>query len=64
MDYFVIPSSIHELLIARDDGLVTAKALKEIVYEGNRTDGVIKPEDVLSDNVYFYSRSDKALKIA
>ena len=25
MDYFIIPSSIHELLIARDDGLVNAK---------------------------------------
>ena len=63
MDYFVIPSSIHELLVARDDGLVTAKMLKELVYDGNRTDGIIKPEDVLSDNVYFYSRKDKALKI-
>ena len=64
MDYFIIPSSIHELLVTRDDGLVTAKMLKELVYEGNRTDGIIKPEDVLSDNVYFYSRKDKTLKIA
>lgn len=63
MDYFVLPSSIHELLIAKDDGLVTAKTLKELVHEGNRTDSVIKPEDVLSDNVYFYSRKNKALKI-
>lgn len=63
MDYYILPSSIHELLIVKDDGLVTAKALKEIVHEGNRTDSVIKPEDVLSDNVYFYSRKDKILKI-
>lgn len=63
MDYFIIPSSIHELLVAKDDGLVSAKMLKELVHEGNRTDGIIKPEDVLSDNVYFYSRKDKALKI-
>ena len=64
MDYYILPSSIHELLIARDDGLVSAKILKEIVHEGNRTDSVIKPEDVLSDNVYFYSRTEKSLKIA
>lgn len=64
MDYYLIPSSIHELLIARDDGLVSAKMLKEIVYEGNRTDAVIKQEDVLSDNIYFYSRAKKSLKIA
>ena len=63
MDYFVLPSSIHELLIARDDGLTTAKMLKELVYEGNRTEGIIKSEDVLSDNVYFYSRKTKSLKI-
>ena len=47
MDYYILPSSIHELLIARDDGLVSAKILKEIVHEGNRTESVIKPEDVL-----------------
>lgn len=64
MDYFIIPSSIHELLIARDDGLVTPKMLKELVHKGNRTDSVIKPEDVLSDNIYFYSCRAKSLKIA
>lgn len=63
MDCYILPSSIHELMIARDDGLVTAKMLKELVHEGNRTDSVISPEDVLSDNVYFYSREEKSLKI-
>lgn len=63
MDYYLLPSSIHELLVARDDGLVTAKMLKELIYEGNRTEGIIKSEDVLSDNVYFYSRKAKSLKI-
>lgn len=64
MDYFLIPSSIHELLIAKDDGLVTAKALKEIVYDGNRTGTIVKKEDVLSDNIYHYSCAEKSLKIA
>lgn len=63
MDYYILPSSIHELLIARDDGLVTARMLKELIHEGNRTEGIIKSEDVLSDNVYFYSRKAKSLKI-
>lgn len=63
MDYYILPSSIHELLIARDDGLVTARMLKELIHEGNRTEGIIKSEDVLSDNVYFYSRRTKSLKI-
>ena len=63
MDYFILPSSIHEVLIKKDDGLLTAKDLKEIVYQNNRLDFVVKPEDVLSDNVYHYSRKDKTLKI-
>lgn len=63
MDYYILPSSIHELLIARDDGMVTARVLKELIHEGNRTEGIIKSEDVLSDNVYFYSRKTKSLKI-
>ena len=63
MDYYVLPSSIHELLIARDDGLVSAKQLKESVYMGNRTPEVVKPVHVLSDNVYHYSCKTKLLKI-
>lgn len=63
MDYYILPSSIHELLIAKDDGLVTAKMLKELVHEGNRTDSVINPEDVLSDNGYYYSCTERSLRI-
>ena len=63
MDCFVLPSSIHELLVAKNDGLISAKELKEVVYRNNRTEVIVKQEDVLSDNVYFYSRKEKALKI-
>ena len=62
MDYFLLPSSIHEVLIAKDDGRITQQMAKELVYDGNRTEGIIKPEDVLSDNVYRYSRKTKELK--
>ena len=63
MDYYILPSSIHEVLISKDDGLLMAKELKEIVYKNNRMEVVVKQEDVLSDNVYFYSRKRKELKI-
>lgn len=63
MDYYILPASIHELLIARDDGLVTGGMLKRSVFEGNRTPEIVKPEHVLSDNVYHYSRKTKLLKI-
>ena len=46
MDYFLLPTGIHELLAAKDDGQATAKMLKELIYDGNRTDGIIKQEGV------------------
>ena len=63
MDYYILPSSIHEGLIKKDDGLLTAQELKKIVYQNNRLDFVVKPEEVLSDNIYHYSRRAKELKI-
>ena len=63
MDYYVLPSSIHEVLIAKDDGQVTKNMLKDLIYDGNRTDGVVSPKDILSDNVYRYSRKNKGLTI-
>ena len=63
MDYFILPSSIHEVLIKKDDGLLTAQELKKIVHQNNRLDFVVKPEEVLSDNIYHYSRKGKELKI-
>ena len=63
VDYFILPSSIHEVLIAKDDGQVTLKMLKELIHEGNRTEGIVRKEDILSDNVYRYSHKAKELKI-
>ena len=63
MDYYILPSSIHEIMIKKDDGLLTAEELKEIVYQNNRMEVIVKQTDVLSDNVYHYSRKTKALRI-
>ena len=64
VDYFILPSSIHEVLIAKDDGQVTLKMLKELIHEGNRTEGIVRKEDILSDNVYRYSRKTRELTVA
>ena len=63
MDYFIIPSSIHEVLIAKDDGQLTANELRKLIYDGNRNGAMIQNEDVLSDKIYFYSRKTKELKV-
>ena len=59
-DFYVLPSSVHELILIPDTDDRTAEELKEIVMETNRTQ--VAPEEVLSDSVYYYCRKEKVLK--
>lgn len=58
-DLYILPSSIHELIIVKNDHTYDKKILKEMVKDVNLTQ--VPLEDVLSDNVYFYSRSRLAI---
>lgn len=60
-NFYVIPSSIHEMLIIPDDSYVDKNELKNLVEEVNET--VVLEEDFLSNNIYFYDRNDKELTI-
>ncbi len=55
-DYYVLPSSVHELLVLADDGRVTEAELREIVAEVNRNE--VKPEERLSDFVYHFDAAE------
>ncbi|MCI5569567.1 MAG: DUF5688 family protein [Lachnospiraceae bacterium] len=60
-DIFILPSSVHECLaIKAGDGL-EASSLRKLVTEINRTE--LKPEEVLSNSVYRYSRIEQSLSI-
>ena len=59
-DFFVLPSSINEMLILRDVGQDPLMLL-EIVKLVNRSE--VKPEEVLADAVFYYSRSGGFRKI-
>lgn len=50
--YFVLPSSVHEVILVPDNGRKSADDLKKIVVEANRC--VVEPAEVLSDNVFRY----------
>lgn len=58
-DFYVLPSSIHEVLIIQDDGKMTEKELENIVREVNATH--VAPGDLLSDKVQHYDRVAKTL---
>lgn len=58
-DFYVLPSSIHEVLIVPDNGNMQAKELEDMVREVNATQ--VAPEDLLSDKVQHYDRAVKTL---
>jgi hypothetical protein len=51
-NYYLLPSSVHELLIVPDDGEVDSLSLREIVREVNQTH--IEAEEYLSDDIYYF----------
>ena len=59
-DFYVLPSSINELILLRDLGQNPLELL-QIVKTVNRTQ--LQPEEVLADAVYYYSRSGGFRKI-
>jgi hypothetical protein len=57
-DFYVIPSSVHELILFADnDGM--ACDINEMIREVNTTE--LSPDEVLSDHVYLYRASDEVL---
>lgn len=58
---FILPSSIHEVILLADRGHENVNGLKEMIGDVNRTQ--VEPEEVLSDNLYYYDRVEKTVKI-
>ncbi len=61
-DFFVLPSSIHEVLILKDDGLTDYRELEEMVRTINATE--VAPSDRLTDNVYHYDAKERIFETA
>lgn len=61
-DFYVLPSSIHEVIMIPAKSSDTPEALSSMVREVNRTQ--LAPEDFLSNNVYYFSRENNKLVIA
>ena len=59
-DLVILPSSLHEVLLLADDEEKHA-SWKEMVREVNRL--MVEPEEVLSDNIYRYSREKDTVEL-
>lgn len=60
-DYYILPSSIHELLVLPDRENIAKSDLQRMVWEVN--EHCVKPDEILSDHVYHYSSLRKTLEI-
>lgn len=60
-DLFLLPSSIHEMILVPAKNEEQGARLRDIVREINQTE--VEEEDVLSNLVYFYSREDQQIRI-
>lgn len=58
-DLYILPSSIHELILIPTQNNKNSNNLIDMVMEVNLTQ--VAPEEVLSDNVYYYSRKQNAI---
>lgn len=60
-DFYILPSSIHELLIVPDTGEMELTDLKNMVQTVNATE--VAPEDKLTDSVYHYDIKNKFFEL-
>lgn len=59
--FYILPSSIHELILIPDSGKEEPKALRRMVQEVNA--GYVAPEERLSDNIYYFDLVESRLQM-
>lgn len=59
---YILPSSIHEAIVIPEDGKKMGTQLRNMVREVNQTQ--VPPEEVMSDEVYYYDREKDVLEMA
>lgn len=60
-DFYILPSSIHEVLVVPDNGNMSLGDLEAMVREVNATQ--VAPNERLTDNVYHYDANDHVFEL-
>lgn len=58
-DLFILPSSVHEVLLLPTDGTNGIEEIKQMVQDVNDTQ--VEAEEVLSNSVYFFDKKEKSI---
>ena len=60
--FYILPSSIHDLILLPDDHSISAECLKEMVKEVNES--VVARKEWLSEDVYYYDCEKKKVRMS
>ncbi|MBR1931946.1 MAG: hypothetical protein IJ833_10850 [Lachnospiraceae bacterium] len=60
-NYYILPSSVHEVILLPDGPDIWAEQLKEMIAEVNRTQ--VRAEEKLSDTLYYFDRRTEQVKM-
>ncbi len=58
-NFFILPSSVHEVILVPDEGQVTREKLSQMVKEVNATQ--VEEQEQLSDFVYYYNAENRGI---
>ncbi len=58
---YILPSSVHEVILIPDTGCLQGEHLKEMISEVNGTR--VEPEEILADSLYYFDRTEKKVRI-
>ncbi len=59
---YILPSSIHEVIVLPEGAITDTKYMRDMIWEVNETQ--VSPEERLSDNLYYYDREAEQIRIA
>lgn len=60
-NFYILPSSIHEVILLEAEGVEDAEILKTMIMDVNDTQ--VEPEEILSYNLYYFNRTDNHVRI-
>lgn len=60
--FYILPSSIHEVLLLRNDQEMDVREMEDMVQNVNES--IVSPEEQLSDRVYHYDAQEKVFELA
>lgn len=59
-NFYILPSSVHEVILVPDNTMISLEKFLEMVKEINETQ--VKETEVLSDSVYYYDKKIESLR--